>query len=155
MPQAARLIPINSGGNRATMIPAMASRRPSTPRRSLRFGALMALAAMLFAQAALAFAACELAAKPSRSAALAAAAEAAALPPCHEQAPASDALCVAHCQASDPSMDKAQAPIAVPPVAALPSAPFHASPKFTVKRRAENPPAASPPARILFRTLLI
>jgi hypothetical protein len=124
-------------------------------RRSLRMGSLAAIAAMLFAQAALAIAACQLEAKPSRGAALAASAEAAAQPSCHDRAPASDALCVAHCQASDPSMDKAQAPVVVLPVAGLPFISFRNFPQSAVHPSPGKLPPASPPARILFRTLLI
>lgn len=118
-------------------------------------GAIAGLAALLFAQAALALAACQIDAKPSRGAALIVAAEAATQPACHEQAPAGDALCVAHCQASDPSLDKAQAPVGVLPVAALTSVPFPGLPESRVHRTAVKLPPSSPPARILFRTLLI
>jgi hypothetical protein len=137
------------------MIHPMAAFRLPASRRSLRLGSLVALAAMLFAQAALAIAACQIEAKPSRGAALAAAAEATAQLACHEHAPSSDALCLAHCQASDASLDKAQAPIVVPPAAALPSIAFLPFMESGLQRIPERLPPASPPARILFRTLLI
>lgn len=133
-------------------LPAMLSFRT---RRLLRHGALAALAAMLFAQGALALAACEVSGTPSRGAALVMSADGARQPPCHEASPAVEPLCLAHCQASDPSLDKAQAPVAVLPVAALPSIAFLPFIEFGVQRTPEGLPPASPPARILFRTLLI
>ncbi len=39
--------------------------------------------------------------------------------PCHEQAPANDELCIAHCQASDQTLDKYQAKLPVLPVGVL------------------------------------
>lgn len=122
-------------------------------RRLLRLGALAGLGALLFAQAALAVAACTMDGAPSRGAALAMQADA----PCHEAAPAGDALCAAHCQASDATLDKAQAQPAVASVLALAPAPWRAAlPRAVAPAFArEAPPAASPPARILFQTLLI
>lgn len=124
-------------------------------RRLLRRGALAALAAMLFAQGALALAACDAGATPSRGAALAMSVDGAQQPPCHEAPPAVEPLCLAHCQASDPSLDKAQAPIGIPAVVALPPSSVQGSAYPGVHRSAETLPPASPPARILFRTLLI
>jgi hypothetical protein len=124
-------------------------------RRLLRRGALAALAAMLFAQGALALAACDVSGTPSRGAALAMSVDGAQQQPCHEAPPAVEPLCLAHCQAGDPSLDKAQAPIVVLPVAALPSIPFLPFTQSRFQGIPETLPPASPPARILFRTLLI
>lgn len=100
-------------------------------RRLLRQAALAGLAAMLFAQAALAFAAC------------------------HEQEPANDALCAAHCQASEETLDKFQAKLPILSAALLPATYPRVVPQRTVFLPLERVPAASPPARILFRSLLI
>lgn len=124
-------------------------------RRLLRRGALAALAAMLFAQGALALAACDVSGTPSRGAALAMSVDGVQQPPCHEAPPAVEPLCLAHCQANDPSLDKAQAPIVVPPVVALPSGSVQGLVYSGDRRNAETPPPASPPARILFRSLQI
>lgn len=106
---------------------------------------------MLFMQAALAIAACTRAGEPSRAAALTAQNEA----PCHEQAPAVDPLCTAHCQASDPSLDKTPGQPAVAPLLAFPPLVFRVPAPQAAPPPAEVPPPASPPARILFQTLLI
>lgn len=124
-------------------------------RRLLRRGALAALATMLFAQGALALAACDVSGTPSRGAALAMSIDGARQQPCHEAPPAVEPLCLAHCQASDPSLDKAQAPIVVLPVVALPSSPLRGVAYSSVHWNAETLPPAAPPARILYRTLLI
>ena len=109
---------------------------------------------MLFAQAALALAACNMERTPSRAAALSMQTQAEA--PCHEEASANDALCAPHCVASDPSFDKTPAQPSVAPVLAL--APLAV--RMPVSRPGALPPTAapppaSPPARILFQTLLI
>lgn len=125
-------------------------------RRLLRLGALSGMGAMLFAQAALAIAACDVATRPSPSAALAMSVQE-TTSDCHEAAPADDPLCMAHCQASGPSLDKTPAQPAVAPVLALAPVPWRAAlPRVLPPDFArEAPPAASPPARILFQTLLI
>jgi hypothetical protein len=120
-------------------------------RKARRFGVLLGLAALLFAQAALAIAACNVDGAPSRGAALAMQADS----PCHEAAPASDALCAAHCQASDPTLDKTHAQPAVLPVLMLSSRHVRLSAARSVSPPAQPAPPASPPARILFQTLLI
>lgn len=125
-------------------------------RRALRLAAAAGLAAMLFAQAALALAACNLdSGAPSRGMALAMKAVAEPQAPCHEQAPATDTLCVAHCEASDQTLDKYQAKVPVLPVHLLPTVAARVVPPVTVFLPTAPVPAASPPARILFQSLLI
>jgi hypothetical protein len=114
--------------------------------------ALAGLAAILFAQVALALAACDLEGPASRAAALSASI---APEPCHEEAPANDAMCTAHCQASDPVLDKNQGSVPVPPVHLLPVVQVRVVPYRAVLLPPERVPAASPPARILFQSLLI
>ena len=124
-------------------------------RRSLRFPALLALLAALFAQAALAVAACNSDGPPSRGAAIAMSAAAAGEAPCHEAVPANDALCTAHCQASDLSIDKYQVKVPVLAVLALPSTAVTVPVPPAAALPAPAFTAAAPPARILFKTLLI
>jgi hypothetical protein len=108
---------------------------------------------MLFAQAAFALAACDAARMPSRAAVLMQSAEHAT--PCHE--PAENAnLCLAHCQSAEQTLDKHQvklpvfAPIAVLEIRATQDA---ARPRAWAPRAPS--PAAGPPPRILYRSLLI
>lgn len=116
----------------------------------LRFIARIAAAALLFAQALVAFADCQM---PVRSAAAAIASDD---PPCHDSGGEVN-LCVAHCLAADQSLDKPQASITEPaaaPVLVLQPVSgvqyFHPPvPRHFV------PPGAAPPPRILFRTLRI
>ena len=119
-------------------------------RTKLRLAAFAGLAAMLFSQAALALVACNL----HGGMALSMTAPAEPPAPCHEEEPASDALCVAHCQASEQTLDKYQAKVPVLPVRLLPVLPARIVPP-TVSLPLERVPAASPPARILFQSLLI
>ena len=125
-------------------------------RRSLRLGALAGLAAMLFAQAALVLAACTLdSGSPSRGMAIAMNAAAQPEAQCHEQAPATDTLCVEHCNASDQTLDQYQAKLPVLAVHLLPSVQARFNPPATVSLAPKYVPAASPPVRILFQSLLI
>lgn len=122
-------------------------------RRLLRLGALTGLAALLFVQAALAFAACNVDGTPSRGTALSMQVQADS--PCHEEAPASDALCTTHCLASEPSLDKAPAQPTLAPVLALPPLALRVPLAVPAAPPRDVAPPASPPARILFQTLLI
>ena len=116
----------------------------------LRFVARIAAAALLFAQALVAFADCPM---PVRSAAAAIASDD---PPCHDSRGEVN-LCVAHCLAADQSLDKPQAsipePAAAPVLVLLPVSDlqyYHAPvPRHFLA------PGAAPPPRILFRTLRI
>lgn len=108
---------------------------------------------MLFAQAAFALAACDLGRAKSRAHMIAA--QQAEAAPCH--APADNAaLCLAHCQAGEQTLDKHQMKVpdawfgAVLRVQSWPDA--HA-PVRCIQRVPS--PAAGPPPRILFHTLLI
>lgn len=122
--------------------------------RGVRRGAALAgLAAMLFAQAALALAACTLE-RDARARGMAQAASAGETPPCHE-AQAADPLCSAHCQASEPLLDKHTLKPPLPPVAPAPAFVPPVSRPLAVFVPARQVPAASPPARILYQSLLI
>ncbi len=125
-------------------------------RRPLRLAALAGLAAMLFAQAALVLAACNLeSGAPSRGLALGMTVTAEPVAGCHEEAPASDALCVAHCQASEQTLDKYQAKVPVLAVLLLPALEVRTIAQPTIALPLDPLPVASPPARILFQSLLI
>ena len=115
-----------------------------------RFVARIVAAALLFAQAVVAFAECQM---PVRSPAAAIAAD---NPGCHESSGEMN-VCVAHCLAADQSLDKPQASIPTPAAApVLVMRPLSATPyAHAVALRHFAPPAAAPPPRILFRTLRI
>ena len=122
-------------------------------RSTLKGMARLALAAMLFAQAALVFAACE---SVRRAPALALAAPPGSDATCHEQGRNVN-LCLAHCLGEDQSLDK---PLVKVP--ALSVAPIFFMPAVLVSphearapRRLAVPHAAGPPPRILFQSLLI
>ena len=125
-------------------------------RRHRRSVGLLLAALMLFAQGAIAFAACDLV-RSTASQALARTGS--ATPdeqPCHQ--PSENAnLCLAHCLAGDQSLDKPSAAIpacAAAPVFALRT--LHlAVPASVATRRLAIPPAAAPPPRILFHALRI
>lgn len=123
--------------------------------RSRRLSAVLGLAAILFAQAALALVVCNLeGGTPSRGLAVTvAAAEAPA--PCHEQAPANHELCIAHCQASDHTLDRYQANLPALPVDVLLVAQVDVNRHPPVFLPPARVPVASPPAHILFQSLLI
>jgi len=112
--------------------------------------ARIAMAALLFAQALVAFADCQM---PTRSPAAAIASD---NPLCHESSGETN-LCVAHCLAADQSLDKPQAGAperaSAPVLVVLPASdvPYVDAVAF----RRFIPPAAAPPPRILFRPLRI
>jgi hypothetical protein len=116
------------------------------------FAALAALAAMFFAQAASALAACSSVQAQSRAHMIAQQAETA---PCHQ--PADNAnLCLTHCQAGEQTLDKHQVKVAdasAEPVLVLRAA----RPSPQARRAASRAPlpATGPPARIRYRTLRI
>jgi hypothetical protein len=117
------------------------------------FAALAALAAMLFAQAAFALAACDPAQAHSRAHMIAM--QSADSAPCH-QPPDNANLCLAHCQAGEQTLDKHQ--VKVPELSSLAVLvlrewPGARQPEAFIPRAPL--PAAGPPPRILFRTLLI
>jgi hypothetical protein len=117
--------------------------------------ARLALAAMLFSQAALALAACE-SVRRAPALAIALAEHRIGGETCHEQGRNLN-LCLAHCLGEDQSLDKplvkvpalAGAPILSVP---MPRASLHDA---CAPRHLGVPPAAAPPPRILFQSLLI
>lgn len=124
----------------------MRSRRPSV------CAALAALAAMLFAQAAIALALCDIGlsgATPMHSGH-----ETLAMP-CHEPEQSTN-LCVAHCRNSDQTLDKPQVKV----LAAAPAPAAHLCVVFAPADRTSpvtrtTPLPAGPPPRILFHSFLI
>lgn len=121
-------------------------------RRRL-FAALAALAAMLFAQAAFALAACDTGKMPSRAQMLAQAEDQA---PCHQPADNLN-LCLAHCQSAEQTLDKHQlkklpAPSALAALEVRDGQPAGRASAWTPRAPS---PAAGPPPRILYSSLLI
>lgn len=108
------------------------------------------MTALLFAQAVVALANCEM---PVRSPASAIGAD---NPPCHESSGEKN-QCVAHCLAGDQSLDKPQ--VSTPSPAAAPVLVLQSASEtlnaHTPAFRHFTLPAAAPPPRILFRTLRI
>lgn len=122
--------------------------------RRLFFAAgIAALAAMLFAQAAFALAACNLGRADSRAQMIAA--QAAETAGCHESAD-NASLCLAHCQGREQTLDKHQVKLPEAPlhIIQLVGA-WHDAPQLTRFAPRVPFPAVGPPPRILFRSLLI
>ena len=124
-------------------------------RSTLKAMARLALAAMLFTQAALVFAACESAWR-APALVIALAEQATDDGNCHE--PAINAnLCLAHCLGEDQSLDKPL--VKIPALCAAPvffmAAELVSQHEACVPRRLAVPHAAGPPLRILFQSLLI
>ena len=121
-------------------------------RRILGIAARIVLSALLFAQAALAMAACDW----SRVAPARALASNAVEPSCHEEPARNANLCLAHCLGADQSTDTPQVP-----VPALPSAPALVVPGLDIPGaraamlRHALPNVAAPPPRILYHQFLI
>ena len=120
-------------------------------RRSLSIAGMAALAAMLFAQAALALAACD-GVRIQSHASMVAVQDSV---PCHE--PDTNAgLCLAHCQHADQTLDKHQ--VKVPPVVLVQivvAGGLQASTRPGSAAMRSPARAAGPPLRILFQSLLI
>jgi hypothetical protein len=118
--------------------------------RTLRAVAWTTVTALLFAQAVVAFADCQM---PARSPASAIAAD---KPPCHESSGEKN-VCVAHCLAADQSLDKPQT--SIPEPAAAPVLVLQLASETQYARGPAlwhfAPPPAGPPPRILFRILRI
>jgi hypothetical protein len=106
----------------------------------------------LFAQAMLAFAACDWG---ERSAARAVASAGSGEMPCHEAGDEMGAnLCVMHCVAGSQSLDKPA--FSLPALAPAPVLVLYSRHDWVAPRVGEIPlPVVGPPPRILFRTLLI
>lgn len=122
-------------------------------RRNRLYAALAALAAMLFAQAAFALAACDPSGMPSRAQMIVA--QGAAHAECHQ--PADNAnLCFAHCQSGEQTLDKHQVKVPDAPLLGIQVARVWREALHAARDIQPVPsPAAGPPPRILFRTLLI
>ena len=126
--------------------------KPMLSRRCLRLAARTVVGVLLFAQAALAIAACDW----SRVAPARAFAANAVEPSCHEEPARNANLCLAHCLGADQSTDTPQ--VAVP---ALQSAPALVVPGLDIPSaraamlRHALPNVAPPPARILYHQFLI
>jgi hypothetical protein len=138
---------VRSGSRRGARVrPAGQARIILMPSRTLRRATARAiLAALLFAQAALAIAACDwLVRSPAQ---VFAAAEA---PPCHEAPAKNGNLCLAHCLSDDQSNSTPQLPAGTPPATVFFSLPV-APAGFLPSRSAwfELPPPGPPP-NILF-----
>ncbi|HSA69436.1 MAG TPA: hypothetical protein VLF65_07505 [Burkholderiales bacterium] len=122
-------------------------------RRSLRFLGIVALTAMVFAQAAFALAACDDYRAQSR--ALLAATEQAETIGCHE-AEVNANICLAHCQGRDQTLDKHRVNVpaaSLHPVLTIRSGQPARQPDLVFARLPQA--IAAPPARILFQSLLI
>ena len=121
-------------------------------RTRRRFGAaIAALAAMFFAQAAFALAACDPVQGKSRAHMIAQQTDSA---PCHE--PAENAsLCLAHCQAGEQTLDKHQVKVPEPLSGAVLFVRAPQVPQVVRFVSRAPSPTAGPPPRILFQTLLI
>jgi hypothetical protein len=120
-------------------------------RSGVRRLARIVLAALLFAQAAVAAAACVM---PERSPALAFGNEAAM--PCHEAPPQNKNLCLADCLSDDQSANTSQVVVpawcgSVPLIVVVSK---HTSKPVATLRRT-SPRVAAPPPRILFQSFLI
>ncbi len=124
-------------------------------RANVRAMARWALAAMLFAQAAMGFAACESIGR-APAVVIALAERSASGENCHDEGTNLN-LCLAHCLGEDQSLDKHI--VKVPAFSALvllhgPTA--YVSPRImSAPRRLTMPHAGAPPPRILFQSLLI
>ncbi len=124
---------------------------PMNSRRKLSRVAKLVLAVMLFAQAAITFAACEL----IRSSGMPSMAiRVASDEPCHDQGGAAN-LCVAHCQADDLSLDKPQTKVGAFILQSVLTVPLRAAlPKQSNVSVAPDA-WADPPPRILLHRFLV
>ncbi len=124
-------------------------------RSTLKRLGQLALAAMVFTQVALAFAACE-SSQRAPALVIALAERQVNGEHCHDAA-INVNLCLAHCLGEDQSLDKPPVQVPAPSIAPL----FILPPVFAAPREAwapqrlAVPQAAGPPARILFHSLLI
>jgi hypothetical protein len=123
-------------------------------RSALRLSARFVLAALLFAQGALALAACDwMRRAPSLAVAQTGQPAPEAECPMRER---NVNLCVAHCLGEDQSLDKPS--IDIPALAAAPVIAQHSialAPHHSVRLADLAPPAIGPPPRIRFQTLLL
>ncbi len=130
--------------------------RRHRPRRA---AAVLALTAMLFAQAAFALSVC--AADEMLPSGLhmvhGKTVSEAGSSPCHDAAPADGALCAAHCQASDQTLDKHQVsvPVAVLQPVLVVQMRLPGGPRLAPAQRDASLSGGAPPPRILFQSFLI
>jgi hypothetical protein len=124
-------------------------------RSTLKALARLALAALLFTQAALVLAACESAWR-APALAIALADSVGHGGNCHEQE-INVNLCLAHCLSEDQSLDKPLLKVPAPSVAPVFFMPVVLVPQQQARtpQRLAVPHAAGPPLRILFQSLLI
>ena len=124
-------------------------------RSKLKGMARLALAAILFTQAALVFALCE-SVRPAPALVIAIAAERIEGTNCHQQEMNVN-LCLAHCLGEDQSLDKPLVKVLALPVAPVFfMSPVHVSQhQARAAQRVAVPHAAGPPLRILFQSFLI
>jgi len=122
-------------------------------RRATRIRvSLMILGALLFAQAALAVAACDWA-RVAPAMALAANAD---QPTCHEEPARNANLCLAHCLSFDQSPDTPQLQVLAIPASPVLVVPMpNAQSIRALDSRFRLPYPAAPPPRILFQSFLI
>lgn len=120
-------------------------------RRKLYLVGKLLIAAMLFVQAALTFAACELirtGGAPTRAVHLS------SEEPCHEQDGSAN-LCAAHCQAEKSSLDKPQTKVNAFILQSLLTASLPAAPLKQANASAAPDAWADPPPRILLHRFLV
>ena len=121
-------------------------------RRALRWGARIALASLLFAQGALALAACDWARRVP-ALAIAQEAQATTSEDCHREGRNRN-LCVAHCLSEDQSLDKPV--VSVLSCTLVATGVLHVNSLLHAKQAHLIPPnavALGPPPRILFQSL--
>ncbi len=129
-------------------------------RRSLKSLARLALAALLFSQAALATTDCDASDHTAAQAVATGSASTEPTPPCHERGgdelPNTN-LCLEQCLSADRSLDVPQVTVYAPPAAPVLVLTAAPAARPLVVERAVLPlvPAAAPPPRILFQTLRI
>ncbi len=126
--------------------------QPMASRGIVKKIASVVLGAMLFAQAALAVAACDWLRVAPAQAIMAKAGE----PSCHEEPAQNTNLCLSHCLGSDQSADTPQ--VAIPAwnqASFLVIVAFESAPLPQGSRRYALPRPAAPPPRILFQSFLI
>ena len=126
--------------------------QPMTSRATARKIATVLLGAMLFAQAALAVAACDWLRVAPAQAIMAKAGE----PSCHEEPAQSANLCLSHCLGSDQSADTPQ--VAIPAwskASFLVIVAFERAPVLKAVLHYTPPHPGAPPPRILFQSFLI
>jgi hypothetical protein len=121
-------------------------------RSTLKGVSRVALAALLFAQAALALAGCDW----TRAAPALAISASSSQPPCHEAPAVNPNLCLAHCLSADQSADTPQVVVHawIGPVSLnIEAVGGRSYPAAALRYKLPRP--AAPPPRILFQTFLI